>query len=127
ETGYLDAYDYESFRRVLVEPFRLGGSTGFVTANFDADRDITVEPVWLTGPADAVPVVAGPVLHRPELRGLWHWSVWLDAEPAAEPPTRAEAGAQALYLADARPRDRATVVIDNTDPDDPKRVWGDSC
>jgi hypothetical protein len=54
ELAYRAAYDYGAFRRVLVDPFRMGGSTGFVPAFFDAQRDAPVEPTWLTGPADAV-------------------------------------------------------------------------
>ena len=34
-----DSFDYPLFRRVLVDPFRLGGSTGFVTAAWDVRRD----------------------------------------------------------------------------------------
>ena len=35
EGRYKDSYDYSVFRRVLVDPFRMAGSTGFVTAGFD--------------------------------------------------------------------------------------------
>lgn len=133
EGYYLDAFDYDALRRVLVEPFRLGGSTAFVTAFFDADRDVQVEPAWLTGPQDAVLVVDGPFVNRPELRGLWHWSAWLEVDPAqalrrseaadgAAGPSPRHQGGQALYLADANPRARADVVIDNSDPDDPRLV-----
>ena len=48
---YLDWYDYSVLLRVLVQPFRLGGSTGFVTASWDADRDMPRETRWVTGPA----------------------------------------------------------------------------
>src|SRR5688572_19102989 len=52
EGCYEDSYDYWVLRRVLREPFRLGGSTAFVTAAFDYVRDVQVEPKWLTGPPD---------------------------------------------------------------------------
>ena len=39
---YEDGYDYSVFRRVLLDPFRLAGSTGFSTAFFDAERDVVV-------------------------------------------------------------------------------------
>jgi uridine kinase len=133
EGYYLDSFDYEAFHRVLIEPFRLGGSAAFVTSFFDVARDVQVEPVWQTGPQDAVLVVDGAFLNRPELRGLWHWSAWLEVDPA-QALRRMEAldgpaglspryaGGQALYLADANPRARASVVVDNSDPDDPRIV-----
>jgi uridine kinase len=138
EAYYEDSFDYEAFRRVLIDPFRMGGSAAFVNSFFDVERDAQVQPVWQTGPQDAVLVVDGPFVNRPELRGLWHWSVWLDADPARALERMAAVdgpaglspryqGGQALYLADANPRARASVIVDNTDPADPRRVWSDSC
>jgi uridine kinase len=136
---YEDAYDYSVFRRVLIEPFGMNGSTGFVTAAWDEDRDRQIEPKWLSGPVDAMLIVDGSYLNRPELRGLWNASIWLDAdarvrdrrmrERGIEPATpRAEryAGAQKLYEK-TKPRDAATIIVDNTDPDLPRRVFTDSC
>ncbi|MCU1417739.1 MAG: uridine kinase [Schumannella sp.] len=137
---YDDAYDYSVFRRVLVEPFGMNGSTGFVTAAWDERRDRQIQPKWLSGPVDAMLIVDGSYLNRPELRGLWNASLWLDAdaqvrarrmldrdgiEPGSE---RAEryAGAFSLYEK-TKPRDAASIIIDNTDPDAPLRVFTDSC
>ena len=131
---YEDAYDYSVFRRVLIEPFRMNGSTGFVTRAWDEHRDRQIEPKWLSGPVDATLIVDGSYLLRPELRDLWNASVWLDADAAVreqrmlarddiEPGTeRAEryAGAYELYEK-TKPRDAATIVVDNTDPDEPTR------
>ncbi|MEZ5189923.1 MAG: uridine kinase [Schumannella sp.] len=135
-----DAYDYSVFRRVLVEPFGMNGSTGFVTRAWDEDRDRQIEPKWLSGPVDAMLVVDGVYLNRPELRGLWNASIWVDADPAvrakrvlerdgiAPGSARAERyeGAQKLYER-TKPREAATVLIDNTKPDKPRRVFADSC
>jgi uridine kinase len=139
EAYYRDSFDYDTLRRVLIDPFRSGGSTGWVTDYFDAARDmLVVDPTWITGPADAVLVVDGTFLNRPELRGLWHWSAWLDADPQAAaqrlltvdgPSALSERyrGAQALYEADANPRAKATAIVDNTDPAVPRRVFADAC
>jgi uridine kinase len=137
---YEDAYDYSVFRRVLIEPFGMNGSTGFVTAAWDEHRDRQIEPKWLTGPVDAMLIVDGSYLLRPELRGLWNASIWLDAEASVreqrmrerdgiEPGTpRAERYAGALKLYEkTRPREAATIIVDNTDPDAPRRVFTDSC
>ena len=58
--------DESLFRRVLVEPFRLGGSAGWVERAWDADADRSVESAWVTGPADAVLLVDLPRLCEQE-------------------------------------------------------------
>jgi len=121
ELAYRAAYDYAAFRRVLVDPFRMGGSTGFVPAFFDAQRDAPVEPTWLTGPADAVLVVDGEFANRPELRGLWNYSIYLDD------PNIDVRGPQALYRAESAPRTTAVAIVDNTFPETPRRRFADSC
>ena len=82
EGFYRDSYDYATFRRVLIDPFRDGaqtaGTTGFQLTAFDVARDAPVESQWVTAPLDAVLVVDGIFLNRAELQDLWDWSVWLD-------------------------------------------------
>ncbi len=61
--------DESALRRVLVEPFRMGGSTAFVTRVFDPARDSWVEPKWITGPEDAILVIDGRFVLRERLAG----------------------------------------------------------
>jgi uridine kinase len=134
EGYYRDSFDYSVLRRVLVEPFRLGGSAAFVTAAFDPGRDAQVEPKWLTGGDDAILLIDGVFLNRPELAGLWNYSIWVDVtlKPAAG-PGGSEAGvarqteAQEIYRKEVGPRTKATAIIDNTDNDHPRRSFADSC
>lgn len=138
EGFYRDSFDYDLFRRVLIEPFRLGGSTGFVTTAYDVARDIPVEMAWQTAQQDATLIVDGIFLNRPELRGLWNYSIWLEVDEqlaaerlltrdGARGLTTRYAGGQALYLAEANPRARATAIVDNDDVEHPRRVFADSC
>ena len=147
EGFYRDSYDYATFRRVLIDPFRDGGqtgaSTGFQLAAFDVHRDAPVGSEWVTAPRDAVLVVDGIFLHRPELRGIWHWSVWLDvpaevacarmavrdgSDPDPEAPSNARyRQGQELYLREAGPRTAASAIVDNTDHAHPHRVFQDFC
>lgn len=141
---YRDSYDYETMRRVLIDPFRDGAqtsaTTGFQLAAWDADRDAPVESRWVTAPADAVLVIDGLFLLRPELRGLWDFSVWLDvpveqafarlaerrgipADPEAPANARVHGG-QELYESEAWPVAVASIIIDNVDPARPRRVSG---
>jgi uridine kinase len=141
EGCYEDSYNYSVLRRVLLEPFRMGGSTAFVAEAFDYVRDVQIEPKWLTGPPDLYLIIDGVFLNRPELRGSWNFTIWVDAdaavraqrllvregvEPGSELALR-YTGAQELYERDARARDAAAAIVDNTDPDHPKRIFEDSC
>lgn len=140
---YRDSFDLGAFRGDLIDPFRAGGDTPFRLAAFDLARDEPAPGEPLVAPADAVLIVDGIFLLRPELRGIWHWSVWLDApldvryarmaerdgidpDPAAPSNRRYRQGME-LYLRDANPRTAATAIVDNTDPDAPRRVFQDFC
>lgn len=143
EGYYLDSFDYSLFRRVLVEPFRLAGSAGFQLVGFDEQRNVGEEMRWVTGPKDAILIVDGAFLLRPELRGIWHYSILLDvpvaeayrrlqtsigADPRPDAASNARyVGGQKLYAADATPRAHASVVIDNADEAHPTRQFLDSC
>ncbi|SEN35036.1 hypothetical protein E3O25_00370 [Cryobacterium sp. TMT1-3] len=119
ERMYRVGYDYSALRRVLVEPFRMGGSTGFVTEQFDPDRDAWIQPTWQTAPADAILILDGDYINRPELHGLWLYSVLLEGAPAS--------ASQTQYLAEVHPRDVASAVVDTTNPEAPRRVLTDRC
>ncbi|QIG38167.1 uridine kinase [Microbacterium sp. 4R-513] len=145
EGFYRDSYDYATFRRVLIDPFRDGrqtaGTTGFQLSAFDLARDSPVASSWVTAPRDAVLIVDGIFLHRPELRGLWDWSVWLDVpidvayrrmaeRDGGDPDFLAPANAryregQELYQRDADPRRAASAIVDNIDLAHPRRVHED--
>ena len=96
-------YDVSLLRRVLLDPFRMGGSAGFTLAGFDRARDVPFETSWTTGPADALLLIDGEHLLDLDLRGLWHASVAIDADLAA------------------------SITVDDTDPEHPQRRWLDSC
>jgi uridine kinase len=143
EGFYADSYDDDAFRRVLLGPFRLAGSTGFQTAFFDLERDVVFESRWETGPADAILIVDGLFLQRPALKGVWNFTIWLEApadvrhermiardgsDPEPDTPLgQRYLGGQQLYESEAAPRAAASAIIDNSDADHPKRVFADSC
>jgi uridine kinase len=132
----------DGFLRSRAERHALG-STGFVLAAFDARRDAAVEPKWVTAPPDAVLIVDGVFLQRPELSGIWNYSVWLDVpedvafarvaerdgsdpDPAAE-SNRRHVDGQRLYRSAVDPRTKASAIVANADLEHPRRVFADSC
>jgi uridine kinase len=132
---YESSYDYSLLRRILIDPFHTAGSAGFVLAGFDERRDEVIhQPKWITAGPDAVLVIEGRFLNRPELAGLWNYSIWVTASAggphetdAADEERRRDLGADELYAADASPAERASAIIDNTDAEHPKRVFADAC
>jgi uridine kinase len=128
EVRYRNTYDLSVLRRVLIDPFRMGGSTGFVAAAYDRAREQQIQAKWLTAPEDSILVVSGEFLHRPELRTLWTYTVWLDSSRSKKAPAgRVDplaAGARKLYAKDVKVRESANAVVDNTDPENPVRVVG---
>jgi hypothetical protein len=144
ERHYRFGYDYSALRRVLIEPFRMGGSTGFVTRHFDPERGTWIQPTWITAPTDATLILDGEFLNRAELRGLWSWSMLVESDAAGERSTgetstgetstgesstveTSAASAMQLYSAEDDPRSRSAAVVDVTDPDNPRRRFLDSC
>ncbi len=96
EVRYRNTYDYSVLRRVLIDPFRMGGSTGFVAAAYDRAREQQIQAKWLTASEDAILVLSGEFLQRPELSGLWNFTAWVESKPADPADPLAVGGAQAL-------------------------------
>ena len=119
---YSDGYDHSLLRRVLIDPFRTAGSTGFSLTGFDGNRDEPVfQPKWKSAGLDAILIVDGVFLNRPELSGIWNYSVWLENPPTVEDID------DAAYLAAVTPSAQATAIYDNSDPEHPRRIFADSC
>lgn len=147
ERLYRHHYDFSLLRRVLIDPFKLGGSTGFVLAAFDPARDSWVQPTWLTSSGDAALIMDGDFLLRRELRELWSFTVYLETD-APEGAFRLpggdaddidageiylddddgdEAEATRLYRTEVSPRSKANAVVDLIDEHLPRRVFLDAC
>lgn len=128
---YLDSYGYDRFRAELLEPLGPGGSRRYRTAVFDHQTDRSVEKEQATAPADAVLVVDGIFLHRPELRDHWDHSILLLADftttfarmavrdgcpvDPAEVANRRYVLGQRHYLDRCRPAELADRVVRNDD------------
>jgi len=130
---YEDGYDYSLLQRVLLDPFRATSGTGFVLAAFDERRDAPFQSKWTTATPDALLIVDGAFLNRSALAGFWNYSVWLETPsrdvPEAEPgeELQRDLAADELYVGEANPRGAAVAIIDNSDPEHPRRIFADSC
>ncbi|RII96194.1 hypothetical protein, partial [Clavibacter michiganensis] len=115
--------DAGALRDGVVRPFRKPGTPFALRPDGDPVDD---------APDDAVLIVAGDALQTPELRGLWNAVVYLllPDEPLATSGGGAGSAAQeahARYIRQVNPRRAATMIVDVTDPELPRRVFADSC
>jgi uridine kinase len=139
--GYLlDAFDAGSLQRLVLRPLA-EGSGEIVTASFDLAGDEVASPEPTPIGAGSVVLVDGSFLLTPDFDGAWDLAVLLVAEPAAilrralvrdadlgtpeqvrELYLRRYLGAWALHEERHDPWSRADVVIDLTDPQQPRRL-----
>jgi uridine kinase len=135
EGFWLDSYDYGRLAADVLDPLGLGGSRRYRTAAHDLASDTAVRPTPQVAAPGSVLVVDGLFLHRDGLAELWDFSVFLDVpfevtaarmaerdgthpDPSDPSMTRYVQG-QLLYFAACDPAARATIVIDNSDPQHP--------
>ncbi|MEW6644104.1 MAG: uridylate kinase [Pseudomonadota bacterium] len=139
EGYYHDARDLDAVMALLLTPLGPGGDRVYRTASFDlaADRPITQPPQ--TARPDAILIVDGTFLQRPELRRGWDLTIFIDtSEAIAERRGIARDAASAgdsdavrslyasryrpaydLYAEQSAPAASADVVIGNDDFDQP--------
>jgi len=131
--GYLeDAYHYGAMADKLLAPLAPGGSREVRLRHHDlvSDAILDDEPV-VTLDGDAVLLVEGSFLQRPEVAPHWDFVIVLEATKEAsalrqvtrdgapadpEDPYHARYfGAYDIYVEEMSPRDRADVIVENTD------------
>ena len=133
------SYDYDRLREALLDPLRPGGDGRYVRALYDVWAESPVTAAEETAEPGSILVIDGIFLHRPELRGYWDYSIFLDVrfdvsmprcarrtglvspDPNAESNRRYVDG-QRLYFAECSPWEHASVVIDNNDLEAPRLV-----
>jgi hypothetical protein len=74
---------------------------------------------------DGVLVVDGPGLLGADFRGFWNFSLWVEHDPERSPDWSFVTTGQKDPL--GAPREVASVLLDDTDPERPRRLWADSC
>lgn len=123
----------------VLRPLGPGGDRGVRTRVHDLVSDEPIHDAPVLVPVDAVVLVDGTFLQRPELDGGWDQVIYVDTDPAValdrarqrdaalfgspdavvEMYTTRYHPACALYIAEVDPRRRADVVIGNDDPAHP--------
>ena len=124
-------FDYPTLRRELLDPWQRGAGTSYRRAWHDVATDRLLDMPAERVPEGGVLVVDGVFAQRPELDGTWDLVVFLEVpfevsvarmaardgsvDDVEDPEQRRYVEAQRTYLRDCDPRQRADVVVDNTD------------
>jgi uridine kinase len=140
EGYFYDSFNYDALTESLLQPLGPGGARSYRRAAFDFRSDQPVAAEIEQAPADAVLLLDGVFLLRPELREHFDYSVFVRADFAVT-TARAESRdlilfgnvdevrrryreryvpGQELYLREAQPERWASVVLDNNDPANPR-------
>lgn len=139
EGYYHDSFDYAALRASLLQPLGPDGDRRYRRAVFDYRLDAPVDmPIEVAAP-DAVLLVDGVFLLRPELVDDWDFRIFVDADftvtlgramtrdldlfgTAAKVKDRymqRYIPGQQLYFAEAQPQARAEIIVKNDDPASP--------
>ncbi len=136
---YLDSWDLPAIRERLLEPLGPGGDRRYVTAVMDLWGRAKVDVPAQRAARDAVLMVDGSFLQRPELDDCWDLRIYVDVGfdtvlrrgserdaafmeslQAAQHRYRTKyVPGERMYVDAVRPRERAQVVVDNEDFDAP--------
>ncbi|TQS44125.1 uridine kinase [Cryptosporangium phraense] len=130
---YEDAYDFDGLVARVLEPLGPGGSREYATRIHDLRSDEVVTGETARCPVDAVVLFDATFLQRDGLRACWDEVIYLQSDEAAATargiardglPAEAYAtrylAACRLYLAEQRPAERASIVVEHTDPAAPR-------
>jgi uridine kinase len=139
EGYYYDSFDYHALIVSLLSPLGPGGSRRYVWALFDYRTDAEVQTPIQIAEANAILLFDGVFLLRPELTGYWDYTIFVDAtfevtlaraalrdaalfgsvEEVGRRYERRYIPGQKLYFDECRPKERAKVLVDNNDPQNP--------
>ena len=133
---YLDSFDYDALREVLLEPLS-SGSLRYMTSIFNYRTDSRTASVWKKAGNTSILIMEGVFLFRPEIAGFFDLKVFIHADfdtvlerALKRAGERQYIGSeediiaryqkryipgQELYLNSVNPTKLADIVIDNND------------
>ncbi|WP_245644580.1 nucleoside/nucleotide kinase family protein [Nocardioides jensenii] len=133
---YEDGYDFGALADRVLRPLGPGGSGEYAVTVHDLATDRVIDDQIATAPPDALVLFDATFIQRDDLRDLWDVVIYLHTDEdvaiargvARDSAALGGEGAARsayesrymaacrIYLEEQRPRERATIVIDNTDP-----------
>jgi uridine kinase len=146
EGYFLDTFDYPALRSSLLLPLGPGGSRCYRTGVFDSWKEVAVGRLVCEAAPDAILLVDGVFLFRADLNDLWDFRIfvdvdadealrrgierdegWMGSRAAAERRYRVRyVPGERMYFESVNPRQLADVIVQNTDPANPKLIRSES-
>lgn len=140
EGFYFDSYNYNALIDNLLDPLGPDGDRQYRTAIFDLNHDRPTTLSFRTASDDAILIMDGIFLLRPELFRFWDLTIYLvtdynnsvprgvardteligSSEEAAHRYRERYVPGQRLYHREANPLDKADILIDNNDLKSPQ-------
>jgi uridine kinase len=144
ESYYFEMFDVDAIRDELLAPLGPGGNRHYRSQIMDISGRTPVDSGVHVTRADAILVADGGFLQKPALSPYWDLRVylhievadvlhrgtirdqaWMDsAEAAAERYRTYYIPGEELYLAEIRPAERADILIDNRNFEEPRIMRG---
>ena len=142
---YEDAYDFDALRDHVLVPLGPEGSRRYASRVHDMATDQAVRD-WDSAPQNAIVLFDATFIQRDDLRDQWDEVIYLDVSMERAQARGVARDADALggvdgatfayesrymaacriYLAEQRPREQASIVIDHDDTASPKLARGAS-
>lgn len=142
EGYYHDSFNYEAIISELLKPLGPDGNRKYRRSIYDYRKEQYNQSPILIAPKDSVLLFDGIFLHRPELIQYWDFSIFVEAnfKVAVERAIKRDmmndgdeiqkeeyfkrywqryVPGQMIYLEEVKPRDLASLVVDNNKFDEP--------
>lgn len=138
EGYYYDSFNSDILQRDLLIPLGPEGDRKFRLAAFNLNDDTLINETWHEAPANAILLFDGVFLLRPELTQYWDFSIFLDVDFRISVPRAVRRDisdndrnwdantlrkrykyryvpGQRLYFQQAKPKQQASIIVDNND------------
>jgi uridine kinase len=155
EGYYRDSFDIQAILRELLLPLGPGGDRQYRSRVYDYKGEVAIQSDLQSASRDAILLVDGIFLLRPELAACWDFSVFVEVtfevsvsrgiardttgrsvermdghtstegltpESLREKYDRRYVPGQRIYLHQVKPKEKASVVLDNNDWDHPNLI-----
>lgn len=143
EGYYYDSFDYQAIQKDVLKPLGPDGDCRYKRALFDFRSDTSITEPFYIAPEDAVLLMDGVFLLRPELLVYWDYRIFVmvenevalrraikrDHDLFASPELIIKRyrqryfPGQELYLQSADPLSHADVIINNNTPEEPEVIF----
>ena len=128
-------YDFDGFRRCVIDPLGPRGDLRCKAALWNSGTDTPIPGEFTQQPNDVIALIDGTLLFHPALADVWHFAIWLHIDwhtmferaakrdvawVASEEEVRRKyrdlwQPLHALYERTMQPKERCDVVVDNRD------------